>query len=76
MRSTPHAVGSNPRGFWPSPGVKVLFSLSDPTIRGKNVMEKKIDTAAELVELTEEEVRAVAGGGPQTEGSTGVKGYM
>ncbi len=38
-------------------------------------MEKKIETAAELVELTEEEVRAVAGGGPETEASTGVKGY-
>lgn len=38
-------------------------------------MEKKIDMAAELVELTEEEVRAVAGGGPQTEQSTGIKGY-
>jgi hypothetical protein len=38
-------------------------------------MVKKIDMAAELVELTEEEVRAVAGGGPQTEANTGVKGY-
>jgi hypothetical protein len=38
-------------------------------------MEKTIETAAQLVELTEEEVHAVAGGGPETEASTGVKGY-
>lgn len=35
-------------------------------------MEKR--TESELVELTEEEVRAVAGGGPETEASIGVKG--
>ena len=30
--------------------------------------------AAELVELTEAEVNAVAGGGKQTEANTGIKG--
>ena len=35
-----------PRGFWPSPGAKILVPLSDPTSEGNIVMKKKIDIAA------------------------------